>query len=151
MSMVKLVYASTFEKGSGPNDVQNILNVSKEKNKDNNITGVLCFNHRYFLQCLEGGRDEVNKIYNGIVSDARHKEVVLLDYELIDERLFSNWSMSFVRIDELTQHIVLKYGTTSNFNPYEMLPGMACAFIKEIAAERLRFLEAERKLHQKNE
>ena len=52
-----------------------ILRQSKAANPLHGITGVLCYSEGIFLQVLEGGRSAVNRLYNRIVADARHREV----------------------------------------------------------------------------
>jgi hypothetical protein len=144
MSLVRLIYASRFSKGIGPNDIQDILSISRKNNEEKGITGVLCYDPDFFLQCLEGERAEVNTLYGHIVRDQRHKDVDLLEYSDIEEPLFKNWSMAYVRIDELTEPILAKYGTNSKFDPYELSAHQVLSFIKEIAEERQAYLEQQK-------
>lgn len=141
MSLVRLTYASRFAYGSGPNDVQDILRVSREHNEKIGITGALCYDPKFFLQCLEGDRVEVNRLYADILADDRHKSVMLLEYSEIRMRLFSNWSMAYVRIDEMTKPILLKFSTKAVFDPYAMTGPQCAAFIKEVAEERQQYLQ----------
>ena len=144
MSLVRLIYASRFSAGVGPNDVQDILSISRANNEEKGITGGLCYDPNFFLQCLEGNRQQVNSLYGDIVRDERHKDLVLLEYSDITEHLFKNWSMAYVRIDELTEPILQKYSKDSSFDPYQMSSDQILAFIKEIAEERQAFLEQEK-------
>lgn len=144
MSLVRLIYASRFSAGVGPNDVQDILSISRKNNKEKGITGVLCYDPNFFLQCLEGDRKEVNDLYVDIAQDQRHKDLVLLEYSDITQHLFENWSMAYVRIDELTEPIINKYGFDSKFDPYRLNGPKTLDFIKEIAEERKAFLEKEK-------
>lgn len=144
MKLVRLIYASRFTHGVGPNDVQDILRVSREHNEAAGITGVLCYDPRFFLQCIEGERMVVNKLYGHILGDERHKDVMLLEYSEIPMRLFSNWSMAYVSLGEMTGRILIKYGADATFDPYEMSGAQCLAFIQEVAAERQRYLEEEK-------
>ena len=144
MSMVRLIYASRFARGVGPNDIQDIVRVSRKHNEEIGVTGVLCYDPHFFLQCLEGDRDAVNELYNHIIRDERHKNIRLLEYSDIDERVFPSWSMAYIRIDEITRPILLKYGTTATFDPFTMSARQSLGFIQEIAAERHKFLEKAR-------
>lgn len=144
MSLVRLIYASRFVSGVGPNDIQDILSVSRTNNEEKGITGVLCYDPNFFLQCLEGERSDVNKLYAHIVRDQRHKDVDLIEYSDIEEPLFKNWSMAYVRIDEITESIISKYGTGTKFDPYALSAHQMLSFIKEIAEERQAFLEQEK-------
>ena len=49
---------------------------------------------RLFFQVLEGPDSQVDGLFEDIVADPRHKDVLLLDTELeIPQRFFPNWSM----------------------------------------------------------
>lgn len=143
MNLVRLIYMSQFSRSVNPNDIQDILAVSRKNNEAWGITGVLCYDPNCFLQCLEGPRDRVNALYKQILSDDRHHEVTLLEYSDIHQRKFEKWSMAFVRIDELTESIVIKYSETKTLKPYDMTGQQALGFIEEIAREREDYLAKE--------
>lgn len=120
MFLTRLVYASTISEDFNCDDIEGILAVARKHNKKNNITGMLCFNRKFFLQCLEGSRTDVNNTYHKILNDSRHSHVVLLDYKEINMREFSSWSMGYMPESSLTAPINLKYSGKSVFIPYEM-------------------------------
>jgi hypothetical protein len=126
-----------------PNDIQDILATSRRNNQTWGITGVLCYDPKCFLQCLEGPRNRINALYKQILCDERHHEVTLLEYSDIHQRKFEKWSMAYVRIDELTESIVLKYSETRAFKPFSMTGKQALGFIEEIAREREGYLARE--------
>ncbi len=140
--MVRLIYASRFETGVGPNHVQDILRVSREHNPKAGITGVLCYDPRYFLQVLEGPREKVNELYATIAGDTRHKEVTILAYREVDVRLFEEWSMAYVRMDGATRAICDKFCIDGTFDPYAMTADEALGFAKDLSTERQLFLES---------
>ena len=74
----------------------------------------------FFLQCLEGSRENVNQIYRKIVKDSRHQDLVLLDYTEIESRTFASWSMGYVPSSSLTQPINRRFPGTDYFEPYDM-------------------------------
>jgi hypothetical protein len=120
MFLTRLVYASTISENFSSSDIEEILKSARKHNKINNVTGMLCFNRKFFLQCLEGSRTKVNEAYHKILNDNRHSKIVLLDYKEIDMREFSNWSMGFMPESSLTAPINLKYSGRGEFLPYEM-------------------------------
>ncbi|NOH61660.1 BLUF domain-containing protein [Vibrio sp. RE88] len=120
MFLVRLVYTSTITKGITESDIQNILDVARKNNSLVDVTGLLLFNRNYFLQCLEGSRAQVNKIYHQILNDPRHENILLLDYSEITEREFSDWSMGYIPEVNSTMPINLKYSACSKFEPYNM-------------------------------
>jgi hypothetical protein len=78
--LVRLLYASRAANGVDADALAAILKRSKEHNPQVGVTGVLCFcaNSRVFMQVLEGGRNQVSKLYNEIAHDPRHSDVALL-------------------------------------------------------------------------
>ncbi len=54
---------------------------------------MLCYGNGAFLQALEGQRSEVNRLYNRITQDARHRECEVLVSGSIEMRRFADWSM----------------------------------------------------------
>ncbi|CAM3695501.1 BLUF domain-containing protein [Vibrio aquimaris] len=120
MFLVRLVYTSEITEGVTESDIQNILDKARKKNTALHVTGVLLFSRKYFLQCLEGSREQVNKVYHHILNDNRHKDVVLLDYSEVNEREFADWSMGYIPEMEITRPITLKYSESASFEPYSM-------------------------------
>ena len=120
MFLTRLVYASTISEDFNCDDIEDILAVARKNNKQNNITGMLCFNRKYFLQCLEGSRTNVNNAYHKILNDNRHSRIVMLDYKEITMREFSAWAMGYMPESSLTAPTNLKYSGKSEFIPYEM-------------------------------
>ncbi|CAA0080406.1 Blue light- and temperature-regulated antirepressor BluF [Zhongshania aliphaticivorans] len=125
MSLHHLIYCSTRSVSSEDSSVIEVnapalLIEAREKNKKNNVSGLLYFNDYYFLQCLEGSRHAVNMTYNTIVADDRHSDVVLIDYCEIAKRSFSQWDMAYVSESSLTESLVKLYSGDEKFNPYDM-------------------------------
>jgi hypothetical protein len=111
-----------------------ILRKSKAENTANGITGVLCFSGGIFLQLLEGGRQQVNALYNRIAADKRHRDVVLLSYEEIGERRFAGWSMGQVNLSRLNPSLLLKYSETAVLDPYAVSGKVSMALFEELVA-----------------
>ena len=98
MFLVRLIYASTAGGSLAPADYQGILAASIKNNCKLDMTGMLCCDGRYFLQCLEGSRLAVNRTYSKIISDPRHKDVLLLSYGEVASRHFGEWAMGYVAL-----------------------------------------------------
>ncbi len=81
--LVRLLYVSRAVDKDSTRLIESILEASRSHNIGNGITGVLCYGGGVFLQAIEGGRAAVNTLYNHIVADKRHTDVVLLHYEEI--------------------------------------------------------------------
>ena len=120
MYLVRLVYASRISNCYSPDDIEDILKIAKANNHETGVTGILCFSRKYFLQCLEGGRQAVNKTYHQILNDPRHEQIVLLDYRQIDQREFSRWGMAYVPEQAMTDDINLLFSRSRDFDPYSI-------------------------------
>jgi hypothetical protein len=82
------MHASKICAGFGPKDIENILFKARNYNTKENITGMLCFNSEYFLQCLEGSRTAINNTYQKILTDRCHNNIIMLNYSEIAQREF---------------------------------------------------------------
>jgi len=131
--LVRLIYASRSPVPLTEETVAGILAQSRKHNLETGITGVLCVcQGDIYLQALEGGREEVNRLYCKLVRDDRHIDVTLLDYAEISERRFSSWRMGRVDLDKLNFGVVLKYSETARLDPFRMSGGVALAFLEEL-------------------
>jgi hypothetical protein len=113
--LVRLLYVSSAVGPQTTTVTGSILKTARLFNKESAITGVLCQGQGLYLQVLEGQRSAVNRLYARVVSDQRHKDVELLDYEEITERRFGAWSMAHVHLSILDPMIQLKH---PEFDPY---------------------------------
>jgi hypothetical protein len=132
--LVRLLYASRAAATVDDDVLNAILKQCRANNPGLGVTGVLCFSGGLFMQVLEGGRSVVNRIYNGIVADPRHTEVVLLSYEEITERSFAGWSMGQVNLARLNPALLLKYSETEALDPYALSGRVSMALFEELVA-----------------
>ena len=72
-----------------------IAQAAAERNQADNVTGLLLFNSKRFLQVLEGPREAVDRIYARIGRDGRHNALVKLRDIPIDAREFGEWGMAY--------------------------------------------------------
>jgi hypothetical protein len=96
----RLIYYSE-ERDVGVHGVLRILDEARAGNAGEEITGVLAFDRRWFLQCLEGSRSAVTRKFLAIARDQRHSGVTLIAFEDVSERLFPAWSMGAVDVSTL--------------------------------------------------
>ncbi len=131
--LVRLLYASRAVDSSSE-AITNILAHSRQYNPSLGITGILCYGGGVFLQAIEGGRMAVNDLYGHILRDARHRDVVLLDYEEIAERRFGGWTMGTVNLLKLNHSILLKYSEKPELDPYAASGKVSLALLEELMA-----------------
>jgi len=131
--LVRLLYASRADAVT-PEMIDSILAQSRAHNPALGITGILCHGGNVFMQVLEGGRDAVNRLYNDIVRDGRHHDVVLLHHEEITERRFSGWTMGQVNLARINPAIVLKYSDRPVLDPFSVSGLASMAMLEELIA-----------------
>jgi hypothetical protein len=93
--MYQLTYRSTAVPGIKEEDLEQILEESRKRNLEEDITGCLLFYQKKFVQILEGDKRRVLKVYAKIKLDSRHHSVELLWEGDVPERYFPNWSMGY--------------------------------------------------------
>ena len=81
--------------------LRDIIASSKANNPEEDITGCLLSGSNSFLQLLEGPAEATNTLYSKISRDNRHKNVITLCDEKIDERLFLSWSMKLAPFENM--------------------------------------------------
>ncbi len=140
--LVRLMYASRAADSVNQNELVAILKKSKANNPPVGITGVLCFSAGIFLQVLEGGRTPVSALYNKIANDPRHRDVVLLSFEEVDERHFAGWSMGRANLSRLNPALVMKYSESALLDPYAVSGKMSMALFNEMVASAAIICEA---------
>ena len=73
--------------------LEDILIKSRTNNPAIGVTGNLIYHSDLFLQLLEGPHVAVNKLYETILADNRHTDIVKLRDETFNRRLFASWAM----------------------------------------------------------
>lgn len=99
--MISIVYASTATKLFSPDELLELLITSRASNVQHGITGMLLYRGGNIIQAIEGEEQEVLQLYENIISDRRHKDVILLSKDPIKTRQFSDWHMGFKNIDQM--------------------------------------------------
>lgn len=91
----QLTYISTAQEWVGQAECEAILQEARERNALSDVTGLLLFNGKRFLQVLEGAEEDVRAIYALIEKDPRHHGLVVVGDNFAAEREFGGWGMAF--------------------------------------------------------
>lgn len=75
-------------------DVEAILATSRRRNHRAEITGLLVFDGKRFLQVIEGPYMAIETTFTQIAGDRRHRALVKLATRSVEAREFGNWSMA---------------------------------------------------------
>ena len=93
--MYELIYRSTSKRDITKVDISEILNVARDFNSQNEISGCLLFHNNEFIQILEGDKIKVETLYEKIKKDETHFNVLLITKGEKTDRIFKNWSMAY--------------------------------------------------------
>ena len=107
--MIHLVYVSSATREMSEEDLLFLLEQSRNRNKRQNITGMLLYAGGNYFQVLEGDIKDVEEIYEAIVNDERNKGNIVILKGNIKERKFPDWSMGFKHLTDQDSDYVEGY------------------------------------------
>jgi hypothetical protein len=73
---------------------------AKLNNFKYNITGILVYKNKNFLQVLEGEDAIVDRTYNKIENDNRHQNIFKVINTSIETRIFEDYNFGFTVVDD---------------------------------------------------
>ena len=108
--MFYLIYVSHAANGLKSSDLHDILKKAHEVNANLGITGLLLYKNKRFMQLIEGQEDTVRGLYQKILQDPRHRDLIVLQEDTEPERQFPGWSMAFRNLNALPSADKLESG-----------------------------------------
>ena len=100
-SQLKRVVYVSKKTDASDTTLEGIITSSQKNNPEEGVTGCLISGSNSFLQLLEGPAELINTLYSKISRDSRHKNVITICDEKIDERLFLSWSMKLAPFENM--------------------------------------------------
>jgi len=97
-SLVQTIYASEACSDFHEHDIPSLLKQIRPANAKSQVTGMLVYAGRSFLQLLEGPAVSVDALFARVVFDPRHTQVTRLTREMSSARQFPDWTMDFLSI-----------------------------------------------------
>lgn len=101
MTVRRIIYVSTASDVFDDTVLFDILNRAESNNRAEGITGLLMYGGECFMQVLEGESGSVGTMLQRISKDPRHHDIVLVEDVEAERRLFGEWSMAYVREDNM--------------------------------------------------
>ena len=95
-----IIYISRAHKKVEKLELLDICANAAANNLKLNITGLLLCIGNSFVQVLEGRHESINDLYKKISEDPRHTQCRILFEGTIPDRLFSQWSVNFLQMDD---------------------------------------------------
>ena len=116
--MYELLYCSSARQDLTDDDIKNILLTSRKLNTNYDITGCLLYYNKHFIQILEGNKKSVKQLYNNILIDVRHRDIMLLAENEKEKRFFVDWNMAFNELSIQDMEDIDKVLLIHNFITY---------------------------------
>ncbi len=104
----RAIYVSdaTGEAGSNLLSLVEIIGVSDANNRRDHLTGVLAFHRGQFIQAIEGGRSDLDRLIRRLKADPRHSNLRFLTDGPIPARRHGRAPMLHIRLDGYAQAIL---------------------------------------------
>jgi methanogenic corrinoid protein MtbC1 len=92
-SLSAVVYRSHAVHALSPLQLDELTLAAQARNRCESITGLMVYSDNCFFQWLEGPVDSVDRIMQSIRTDSRHRDIEILNRQLVQQRSFADWSM----------------------------------------------------------
>lgn len=130
MGLITLVYVSFANKKMTEEELVTILDTARTNNKELDVTGMLLYRDGFFIQALEGEQDIVEPLFAKISQDERHKNILTVYQNSIQERSFSDWSMGFNRLEDSDLEELEGFNGMLNANFFADKPSRAVSLLE---------------------
>ena len=81
-------------------DLADITKLAQTNNGEAQITGLLFYHDRHFLQVIEADQASLENLMAVLVNDSRHKNIERIVDEIIPTRSFSDWHMASFNLSD---------------------------------------------------
>ncbi|MGL5137133.1 MAG: BLUF domain-containing protein [Beijerinckiaceae bacterium] len=102
MAHFQLTYRSrvAVDAAAFAGECQRILTGARLFNRRHDITGCLAHTPQWFVQVIEGERDNVERVFARIQLDRRHQAIEILARRDIRSRSFPDWTMAEIDLSD---------------------------------------------------
>jgi hypothetical protein len=134
VTICSLIYSSRLSTDPA-GIVESILGAAQRNNPPLGLTGALVFDHRSFIQLLEGGRSTVTEMFLRISRDARHSDLRIIRVADAPKRQFPEWSMHHAAMRGTGPLSVRAFMPDVEFEPAQLSSESATALFTELAVQ----------------
>nr|WP_321268167.1 BLUF domain-containing protein [uncultured Sulfurimonas sp.] len=114
--MKQIIYTSEATAKVDLEVIDEILDASVGRNKQAGLSGLLVFDGKIFLQCIEGENKKIDELMKRIAKDDRHTNIKILGSKDITQRSFASWSMGYIRDIEAVKKIISQSRDSVDWN-----------------------------------
>lgn len=101
-------YVSTANIELQQQGVKDIMNETNIYNKGQEITGILLYNERSFFQLIEGEKEIIQPLYDKIIKDSRHKDIIKFLEKPVFRPAFDGYLTDFITDSNKFDQALLK-------------------------------------------
>ena len=128
-------YISNFARDLRKDSINELIDFVKEHNTKNNITGLLILKNKHFFQILEGDSEQIDRLFNKIKIDPRHKNIITLLDTKIEGKIFNDYNGGKFEIfqkyaDMKKLYLYFNWIKNANYLPAEELIQLTTNFLK---------------------
>ena len=105
----QVLYTSESSAPLGATGISELLVHAREKNRLLEITGILTYHNRRFMQLLEGTQWRVAELYATIERDPRHHSIEILFDGTTPHRAFGRWTMGYFNLGDYAAHEIADF------------------------------------------
>ena len=120
--LLSVLYISYMKKEYDKEELDELMSKFYLNNLKYDISGLLLYSERNVIQYIEGEGDNIEKLYDNIKNDTRHKNVFLLHKKEIQQRLFTEWkaNVNYIEYNKFREEML-----SGNKSRYENLAKFA--------------------------
>lgn len=102
----QVCYSSSASSSATYSQLPDILNAARTANGPAGVTGLLAAGGGLFFQVLEGEAAAVEAALEKIKADPRHRNIRILQDEMVEERAFTGCPMGFRALEPDALHMI---------------------------------------------
>lgn len=133
--MKAICYISNIVGDPKKDTIKELIDFVKENNTKHEITGILILKNKHFFQILEGEPERIDRLFNKIKIDPRHKNIIILLDTNIEGRIFNDYNGGKFEIfqehaDMKKLYLYLSWIKNAEYIPADELIELTTNFLK---------------------
>ncbi len=108
MELSYMIYKSVPAENITESNLLDIAERSKGNNIDKGLTGLLVYGNKEFVQVLEGTENDIEVLYQKLLTDKRHSNMKVVKRGKLDRRYLPIWSMGFRSVSNEEMQLIEK-------------------------------------------
>ena len=100
-----LLYVSDAAPNLPPGSVEALTHRARERNRLDEISGLLVFDGLRFAQLVEGPASRMGELLERLMHDPRHTNVQILAREPLPARRFADWQLGYLMLEPATANL----------------------------------------------